>query len=71
MVRASHWRSEGCGLDSTWKPWFLSDEGPMVNGNARNVRLLSMSAVRQPFYISICISTLPTQRLLLNSSACH
>ena len=34
---------------------FLSDEGPMLE------TLLSISAVHQPFYISICISTLPTQ----------
>ena len=29
--------------------------------NARNVRLLSVLAVHRPFYVSICISTLPTQ----------
>ena len=35
----------------------LSDERPMLEGPT----IISVSAVHQPFYISICISTLPTQ----------
>ena len=37
---------------------FLSDEGPMLETLDH---ILSVLAVHRPFYISICISTLPTQ----------
>ena len=36
---------------------FLSDEGPALE----TLDLLSVLAAHRPFYISICISTLPTQ----------
>ena len=37
----------------------LSDEGPMLE----RPTILSVLAVHRPFYISICISTLPTQHM--------
>ena len=44
-------------LRSTLRFMFLSDEGPTLE----TLDFTSISAVHQPFYISICISTLPTQ----------
>ena len=38
---------------------FLSDEGPMLE--TFDYTVLSLLAVHRPFYISICISTMPMQ----------
>ena len=45
--------------------FFLSDQGPMLETLDYTIRV-SVLAVHRPFYISICISTLPTQHTILD-----